>query len=204
MNDYQREQLEALEIVRRGLMQIGDTGRRQAVESVRDYLSFRNSVDDFLDTHFKATCTRTCYQDRTSACCSKDGIIVFFADVVINALHASTPQLDALAAVLKRVNRGHRCVYLQKHGCMWAVRPVVCAMFLCDRAMATVFANDPAAAAVWSSLRRKARLYKWPDRPVLFDELETAFIDLGHRSSLMHLHFSPGLLNVKRRAGLID
>jgi hypothetical protein len=52
-------------------------------------------------------------------------------------------------------------------------------------------------------LRRQEKKYKWPDRPVLFDHLEKVFLDMGYRSSLMHLNLSPGLLRVKRAAGLI-
>jgi hypothetical protein len=39
-------------------------------------------------------------------------------------------------------------------------------------------------------------------KKVLFDDLETFFINAGHASSLMYLHNSPGLLLVKKRAGL--
>jgi hypothetical protein len=204
MNEYQQEQLDALCIVRQGLKQIGERGRQKLNNSTGGYLQFRKQVDDFLMRHFNDVCTQTCYHSRTSACCSKDGIIVFFADVVVNALQSSPEQLDRLEATLKGVNEGHRCIFLQEDGCMWTVRPIVCAMFLCDRAMDTVFADDSETGADWKALREAERLYKWPDRPVLFDDLERIFIDLGYRSTLMHLNFSPGLLNVKRKAGLIQ
>jgi hypothetical protein len=203
MNDYQQEQLDALRIVRRGLGQIGDAKRVELVETIRDYMHFRHAADRFLMRYFSDMCTHTCYLSRTSACCSKDGIITFFADTVVNALHATLAGLDRLEAVLNRVNRGHRCVYLGSHGCMWAVRPVVCAMFLCDRATHAVFRDDPEAKMQWESLRRQAKAFKWPDRPVLFDELETVFLELGYRSTLMHLNFGPGMLRIKRHAGLL-
>jgi hypothetical protein len=111
-------------------------------------------------------------------------------------------QLDRLEAVLRRVNDGHRCVYLGSHGCMWTIRPVVCAMFLCDRAMKAVFNSAPEAKNRWESMRRQEKTFKWPDRPVLFDRLEKVFLDLGYRSTLMHLNLSPGLLRVKAQAGL--
>jgi hypothetical protein len=203
MNEYQQEQLDALKIVRLGLWRLGDGKRTELFEAIRDYMQFRQSVDHFLKRFFSDVCNQTCYLSRTSACCSKDGIITFFADTVVNALHATPAQLDRLEAVLKRVNGGHRCVYLGSRGCMWTVRPVVCAMFLCDRAMAAVFRVYPEAKKVWDSLRRQEKLFKWPDRPVLFDLLEKMFLDLGYQSTLMHLNLSPGLLSVKKDAGLI-
>jgi hypothetical protein len=204
MNDYQQEQLQALTVVRQGLRQLNSARRRELHDAVGDYLRFRQTVDGYLKRYFGQVCTQTCYRSRTSACCSKDGIIVFFADVVVNALQSTPAQLERLKAVLQRANPGHRCIYLQAGGCMWTVRPVVCAMFLCDRAMQAVFADAPQAASAWAALRKQARFYKWPDRPVLFDALEKVFIDLGYHSTLMHLNFSPGLLNVKKKAGLLN
>lgn len=202
MNDYQREQLDALTIVRRGLLQMGDRKRRRLKATVKDYLAFRASVDAFLNRYFNGMCTQTCYQSRTSACCSRDGIITFFADSVINALNADPETLDRMEARLRRVNRGHRCVYLAEGGCMWSVRPVVCSMFLCDRAQQTVFRAAPQAGTEWERWRRTSKMFTWPDRPVLFDHLERLFLQSGYRSTLMHLNLSPGLLRVKKRAGL--
>ncbi|MDL2270168.1 hypothetical protein LJC41_09440 [Desulfosarcina sp. OttesenSCG-928-G17] len=76
-------------------------------------------------------------------------------------------------------------------------------MFLCDRAMEAVFSQWPEAKTQWNDLRCREKDFKWPDQPVLFDHLEKVFLNLGLRSSLMHLNFSPGLLNVKRKAGLL-
>ncbi len=202
MNEYQQEQLDALKTVRRGLGQLGDEKRIELIETIDDYMQFRQSTDRFLNRYFSDVCTHTCYLSHTSACCSKDGVITFFADTVVNVLYATSAKLDRLETVLNRVNRGHRCVYLGSHGCMWTVRPVVCAMFLCDRAMRAVFSDDPTARKAWASLRRQEKLFKWPDRPVLFDHLEKVFLDLGCRSTLMHLNLSPGLLRIKRNAGL--
>jgi hypothetical protein len=202
MNDYQQEQLDALMIARQGLSRLDAPARQQIDNAIRDYLAFRQAVDGFLQLHFSAVCNRTCYRSRTSACCSKDGIITFFADTVVNALVAAPRQVERLAQALRRNNAGHRCIYLGSHGCLWTVRPVVCAMFLCDRAMRTVFAATPQAEPEWDALRRREKAFKWPDRPVLFDHLEQVFIDMGLRSTLMHLHLSPGLLRIKRQAGL--
>jgi hypothetical protein len=204
MNDYQHEQLDALRIARDGLVCITHSDLNDFKRSTDDYLRFRQAVDLFLKHHFSSICTQLCYQSQTSACCSKDGIITFFADTVINALHAAPGELDRMETALNRDNRGHRCIYITADGCMWTIRPVVCAMFLCDRAMDTVFADNHQLEVEWNAHRKAERFYKWPDRPVLFDDLEKTFIDLGYRSTLMHLNFSPGLLNVKRKAGLIQ
>jgi len=181
-----------------------DESQRSALENeIEAYDRFRQTVDAFLQRHFSGVCTRLCYRSRTSACCSKDGIITFFADAVVNALHATPGQLDRMEAALRLTNNGHRCVYLSEDGCIWAVRPVVCAMFLCDRAMETVFEDSPQAEGRWKELRVQEKAFKWPDRPVLFDHLEKVFLDMGYRSSLMHLNLSPGLLMVKKKAGLL-
>ena len=202
MNDYQQEQLDALRTARDGLACIKHSELDDLKRSSGDYLRFRQSVDQFLTRHFSGICTRICYESQTSACCSKDGIITFFADTAINALHAAPGELDQMEAALNRDNRGHRCIYLTADGCMWTIRPVVCAMFLCDRAMDTAFTADPGARLVWEDLRRQEKSFKWPDRPVLFDHIEQVFMAMGYRSSLMHLNLSPGLLRVKQRAGL--
>ena len=89
MNDYQQEQLDALKTVRRGLGQLGGAKRVELIETIRDYMQFRQSTDRFLKRHFSGVCTHTCYLSHTSACCSKDGIITFFADTVVNALQAT-------------------------------------------------------------------------------------------------------------------
>lgn len=202
MNDYEQEQFEAFTIVKEGLRQMDAAKRRQLIEAAADYMQFRHGVDQFFDHYFKTICTQTCFATHTSACCSKDGIITFFADAVVNALHATDEQLQRLMAVLRKGNAGHRCVYLGEHGCLWTVRPVVCAMFFCNRATNAAFDAAPAARTEWEALREQEKRFKWPDRPVLFDYLEHVFMDMGYRSTLMHLNLSPGLLMVKRNAGL--
>ena len=202
MNDYQQEQRDALRTAREGLARINRSNLNVLKASIGDYLGFRQSVDQFLKVHFSSICTQLCYQSQTSACCSKDGIITFFADTVINALYADPGKLDQMENALKRDNPGHRCIYLTTDGCSWTIRPVVCAMFLCDRAMDTAFTANPRAITIWQELRRQEQTFKWPDRPVLFDHIEQVFMAMGYRSSLMHLNLSPGLLRVKQRAGL--
>ena len=132
-----------------------------------------------------------------SACCTREGITTFFADVVINVLMSSDKEIDGLVRALSLSNLGTKCVYLGKKGCLWLVKPVVCEMFLCEHARKTVFDNQPQALKEWEKLKRREKRYTWPNRPVLFDDLEAYFIQRGYSSGLMYFHNSPGLLRVK-------
>jgi hypothetical protein len=134
-----------------------------------------------------------------SACCGRDAIVVFFAEVVINALLATPAELDHLAALLSMPHSGSACLYLGAVGCQWRLKPLVCEMFLCDEALGGIEAAG--ATDHWQALRRRETSFRWPDRPVLFDRIEAMFLDAGCHSPLMYLHTSPGLLRVKRRSG---
>jgi len=81
---------------------------------------------------------------------------------------------------------------------MWRVKPIVCEMFLCEQAKKEVFREKAWAEDAWEELKQRKKLYTWPDRPVLFDDLERYFMDAGYSSPLMYLHNSPGLLRVKQ------
>jgi hypothetical protein len=199
---WQVEQLDALRMVRRHLTRTGSGNRERLRASVAEYLSFRRDLDAFLAAHFSHVCTRNCYTNNKSVCCGKDGIITFFAEVVINALVSAEEELDLLVDVLKRPNKGLKCVYLCAQGCLWHLRPVVCALFLCDAAEAEVFHSNAHLHTLWALFKDRERAFKWPDRAVLFDDLEELFITAGYRSPLMYCHTSPGLLRVKRSAGL--
>jgi hypothetical protein len=203
MSSYQKEQAETLDIVREGLSGLS----LKAVNGLRNlcdsYMAFRAEVDAFLTLYFSDICTQSCYQSHLSACCSKDGIVTFFADVVINSLFCSKDQLALLSTALTRPHQGFKCVYLSNNGCLWTVKPIVCAMFLCDAVENTVFLKHPDIAIKWKALKNKEKMFKWPDRPVLFDRLESEFLDLGLDSPLMYLHNSPGLLRIKQKAGLL-
>ena len=202
MSDYQFEQLEALSLVRLHLKALSHTEKERLQALIAEYLEFRREVDRFLDAYFGRVCDRTCYQSRLSACCSREGIITFFADVVINLLRSGEADVEALVKVLNAENAGFKCVYLGPAGCLWRVKPIVCQMFLCEPAQARVFSEHPEAETEWRDLERRRRQFTWPDRPVLFDALERYFIAAGCASPLMYLHQSPGLLRVKRKAGI--
>ncbi len=168
---------------------------------IRNYMRFRADVADFQALHFSGICTRTCFISQTSACCGREGIATFFADVVINVLLSTGAEVDAVLQTLFDDRGGFKCVYLTEEGCVWRLKPIVCEMFLCRRAKEAVFSTNDALRNHWESLRHRERRYTWPSRPVLFDELEELFIRAGYDSPLMYLHHSPGLLRVKERSG---
>jgi len=202
MSTYQQEQLEALQMVRRHLRSMQASDRRLLKELTLDYRSYRKEVNAFLKTHLAGVCTQKCYQSRLSACCSKEGIVTFFADVVINALVSDTDQLRTLMHALQVPNRGYKCIYLGPDGCRWRLKPIVCEMFICDPAQKQVFDPAPAIRKEWEALTLVKKQFTWPDRPVIFDTIESLFIKAGDSSPLMYMHNSPGLLQVKQRAKL--
>jgi len=202
MNAYHQEQIEAIAMVHKHLKS-NPFVRRELLGLAADYLSFRAEVASFLSTHFSKVCTQTCYQNRRSACCSREGIITFFADIVVNVLVSDGQEIEDHLSILHEPNTGFKCVYLTENGCRWKVKPIVCEMFLCDTAKETVLAQNPQAKRQWNLIEEKRRQYTWPDQPVLFDKLEAHFVEAGYLSPLMYLHNSPGLLRVKQKAGLI-
>ena len=46
--------------------------------------------------------------------------------------------------------------------------------------------------------KQREKAFRWPDQPVLFDDIEAVFLNAGLSSPLMYLHNSPGLLRVKK------
>jgi len=201
MSVYNREQAEALQIVRSGLRQFPAARLTALRAAIGDYLAYRRSVDHFFQRHFAGFCRPKCFQTGLSACCSKEGIVTFFADVVINALLSKDEELDRLADTLARAHENRSCVYLGPEGCRWRLTPIVCAMFICEDAKTKAFLIDPTSEPRWKSIQQQRKRYTWPDRPVLFDRLEQEFIDIGLSSTLMYLHHSPGMLRVKQQAG---
>ena len=201
---YNEEQLEALLIVAKLLGTPESHLRRELLDMAAGYLSFRTEADDFLSENFGDICTEKCYRSNLSACCSREGIITFFADVVINLLVSGSDEISALQSVLEKENRGFKCVYLGNNGCLWRLKPVVCEMFLCDTAKNKVFSRKPELIQEWTALKKKEKSFTWPDRPVLFDEIESYFRAADCLSSLMYMHNSPGLLRIKKLANIKD
>ena len=202
MNPYHQEQIEAFSMVLAHL-ENNPFERQELLTPAGDYLAFRAQVDSFLSTRFNQVCTQTCYQNRLSACCSREGIVTFFADIVVNVLVSENQEIEDLISVLRQPNTGFKCVYLTAEGCRWRVKPIVCEMFLCDRAKDSVLAQNLQLKREWDMIEDKRKTFTWPDQPVLFDRLEAHFLHAGRQSPLMYLHNSPGLLRVKQKAGLI-
>jgi hypothetical protein len=200
VNDYQREQREALDLVIEYVSGLSAGQRREWDALLAGYREFRAEVDGFLTRRFGRVCTEKCFHSRLSACCSKDGIVTFFADTVVNVLSSTSGDTDRLRCVLTRPHTGFKCVYLAETGCLWRVKPIVCEMFLCDASRSAVFDADPEARQQWQNLEAAKKEFTWPDRPVLFDIIENRCIQAGLQSRLMYYHNSPGLLRVKRRA----
>ena len=199
MNEYQKEQFNAFATVQKYLTGLDDSKRGALKISVSDYLAFRSEVDIFLSTHFSLLCNQRCYLSRRSACCSREGIITFFADIVIDVLVSDRNEIDGLMEILKKPNNGFKCVYLTENGCRWRIKPIVCEMFLCDQAKRPVFGENTQLNKAWELLEQRRKQFTWPDQPVLFDALEEHFLEAGHKSPLMYLHNSPGLLKVKNQ-----
>lgn len=199
MNSYQEEQIDALRMVRRYLATLSPAELQQLKHEAAEYLDFRREVRSFLNTYFSSICTRTCFHSRLSACCSREGIITFFADVLINAMISNVESLDRLETVLKTENMGYKCIYLGNDGCLWNIKPIVCEMFLCDVAQQEVFGRNPRLQMQWEDFQKRRKGFAWPDKPVLFDDIEDRCIKAGLRSPLMYLNNSPGLLRIKRK-----
>jgi len=187
-------------MVRESIKALPPSGLTDLRARIEGYLDFRRELDRFFEHYFSEVCTEMCYEDNHSACCNREGIITFFADVVVNVLMSQEGEVEDLLQVLNLPHRGLKCIYLGKRGCLWRVKPIVCEMFLCEHARNTVFGREPKGLQEWKRLRGREKRYTWPDRPVLFDELETYFMGKGCSSSLMYCHNSPGLLRIKALA----
>ena len=201
--EYRDEQLLNQEIVQEFFRRSGDAEKSLIRALCGDYLHFREEVAQFQSHYFQSCCNATCFQHQRSACCNKDGIITFFADLVVNAVVSDPSEMDALTTCLRVSRNDMKCIYLGPQGCRWRIKPIVCEMFICDRAQQEVFDASPHASAIWDGMKEKELSFRWPDRAVLFDEIESRFMAAGVRSSLMYLHNSPGLIRVKKKAGLI-
>lgn len=199
MNLYQQEQLETTQKVSSHLLTLPKFQKQVMMDMISDYIEFRRNVHQFLSDHFHTVCTEKCYQDNLSACCSKDGIITFFADIVINLLLSSESEIERLISYLQKPHVGLKCLYLDKTGCLWKMKPIVCEMFLCDHAEQQVFKNQPAIKQTWDLLKAQEKRFTWPDQPVLFEKIEDMYLEKNISSPLMYFHFSPGLLKIKNK-----
>lgn len=204
MNSYQKEQFEAFSMVDGTIRDLSGKEISALDVEIKNYIEFRKDVDNFVNKWFKDVCSVACFKSRKSACCSREGIVTFFADVFINVLTSRPGETEKIMDVLKNENTGLKCIYLGEAGCIWRIKPIVCQMFLCDRAKEKVFQKRRDLAAHWDRLKQREKAFTWPDRPVLFDDIESLFLSKGLSSPLMYLHNSPGLVKIKRDAGMPD
>ena len=200
MSPYNRDQLEAITMIRQFMGELSRGHMSRIKRKIQSYLGFRADVAEFQKRYFSALCTRRCFTSQTSACCGREGIATFFADMVINLLLSSDEEIDSLSQILIHDPGGLNCVYLTDTGCLWKLKPIVCEMFLCQHAKDTVLGGDENLQSQWEKLCRREKRYTWPSRPVLFDDLEKLFIKKGSDSPLMYFHHSPGLLRVKAQS----
>ena len=201
--EYREEQLQNQKSVQDYFANHGEGEKARVRALCREYLHFRDEVAAFQSRYLQSSCNAACFQHQRSACCNKDGIITFFSDLVVNAVVSDSAGMEALTRCLQKPRTDMKCIYLGPEGCRWQVKPIVCEMFVCDRAKEEAFSTSTRVASIWEGLKEKERLFRWPDRPVLFDEIESRFMAAGVSSSLMYLHNSPGLIRIKKNAGLI-
>ena len=196
-SEYDRDQLGTIRMVRTYLRRLSPAESDDLREKTTSYLQFRADVSAFQKRYLWDICTKKCFTDQISACCNREGIATFFGDIVINALVSSSKELNALEKIIENHREGPKCVYLTDRGCAWRLKPIVCEMFLCDHAKNKLSLKHESLIVDWEKLRNREKLYTWPDKPVLFDELEAVFIRAGNESPLMYFHKSPGLLRIK-------
>lgn len=204
ISEYNREQEASFRAIGGALEGLPVAEIEGLRESAGPYLRFREDVDSYQSERFDPVCRKACFETGLSACCGFESIYTFFADQTIDFLFSSPEEKATLFEVLNRPNLTGKCVYLGDNGCLWKIRPISCAMFLCDEAKKSAFEKRPEEAAVWGEFRKREKDFTFPDKPVLFDDLETYFIGLGVESAYMYFHRSAGLLRVKEKHGLID
>ena len=196
-SEYNRDQLFALTLIRDFFRNQQSSRKNHISTMMQPYLVFRAQVEEFHKKQLSDICNAQCFQDMQSACCNKEGIATFFADFVINILYSGDQELDIMEEQLLRHTAGNNCVYLANNGCLWRHKPIICEMFLCDHAKKSLGEKGASLVSEWNRLRKEEKKYTWPDKPVLFDEIEAFFLAEGIESPLMYFHKSPGLIRVK-------
>ena len=196
-SEYNRDQSITFRAVLEACERLQDSEIERLKESILPYLTFRDEMDRYQSKYVEDFCRESCFDSGLSACCGFESIITFFADHVISFLFSKVEEMRTIFSTLERPNRTGKCVYLGKGGCIWKIRPISCAMFFCRQVKAGIVDNDPEAAAILTEFKSREKEYTWPTRPVLFNDLEKYFIELGVKSPHMHFHQSPGLLRLK-------
>jgi len=200
VSKYNRDQIEAIILAHNHLRSLNPHELSKLRSKIEGYLRFRKEVYEFQRYYFSEICTNQCFENNYSACCNLEAVAIFFADVVINVLLSSDQEIYHLLEALRMGSRGFKCVYLGNSGCIWRLKPIACEMFLCKDAKAAVFTKNNVALRQWEEFKCREKAYTWPDKPVLFDDLEEYFIKAGFSSDIMYFHKSPGLLKIKSLA----
>ena len=201
-SEYNQEQINAIRMIRQYFESLSSDEIVNLKAQVNEYLQFRKVVSDFQKKHLTRICTEQCFTSESSACCNREGIATFFADVIINILISSEVALDKLEHAIREDEGGFKCVYLSETGCLWKLKPIVCEMFLCDHAKQLLASSGESHITRWEDMRLQEKRFTWPDKPVLFNDLEKFFLQAGMESPLMYFHKGPGLLMVKKRSGV--
>ncbi len=202
ISEYNRDQWNSFKALEKACRGLPEVALEKLQESLVSYLHFRKRLDSYQQEYFGSFCQTTCFDSELSACCGFESIFTFFADQVITFLRSTPEEHETLLGRLAQPNKTERCVYLGGRGCAWKVSPISCAMFFCEQAKEAVFSENHPAQAAWEKLQLQEKAYTYPTQPVLFDDLESYFIDLGAESPYMYFHKSPGLLRVKAQSGL--
>ena len=201
VSEYNRDQLDALKTVKTFIKSISSSERGAIKNKIKPYLEFRSKVSSFHEENLSDICTAKCFLSGESACCNRDGIATFFSDIVVNIFCSGPDSMDHMEKrLLEKGN--NKCVYLAEKGCLWQYKPIICEMFLCEHAKINLGVRGDSVLKKWNQFKEEEKNFTWPDKPVLFDELETLFIEKGFDSPLMYFHKSPGLLRVKSKAGI--
>jgi hypothetical protein len=200
ISDYNRDQWNSFNAIEKACRGLPHFELEKLKRSLESYLHFRNNLDSYQQQYFGRFCRTTCFDGGLSACCGFESIFTFFADQIITFLLSTPEEHAALLHMLEQPNKTERCVYLGERGCLWGVTPISCAMFFCEQAKRTVFSENRHAQVIWEQLRLQEKAYTFPTQPVLFDDMERYFIDLGVDSPHMYFHKSPGLLRVKAQS----
>lgn len=203
MSEYNREQWQSFTAVKAALEKMKDGEIAALRSAVEPYLVFRRELSAFHEGFFAPHCAALCFETAQSACCGFESIFTFFADQAITYLISVPEERDRIFRALLHPYRWDRCVYLGPKGCVWTLAPISCAFFYCDVVKEKVFAAGPEISGAWQRLRDAEKAFTYPDRPVLFDTVEALFRAKGVDSPHMYFHKSPGLLRIKREAGLL-
>lgn len=201
--EYNLEQFDAYMTIKAFFDKASDSEIAELKEMIAPYLDFRAETSEFLTRSCADVCGDICFKTGLSDCCMHEGIITFFADWIVNWLVSSKEEIDVLVKALFNPFRNDKCVYLGPVGCIWKIKPMNCETFVCKQAKAEIFARDFQAEYFYDEILARKKTFSFPDRPVLFDNIEKFFMDRGVDSEIMYFHKGAGLLMIKSKAGVI-